>query len=233
MDWPEVALLLVTYRRTDYAVRTIDSIKRHLDYPALSWVVADDGSGEDHQQALLADIGDPNCILSDAGQQGGTGHNRNLGLRRAFERTPYVLHVEDDWELDEPLDLRPFVDVLISHTDVGMIRLGYIEEGHVARTVSLCGRLWWDLDKRSGHLNIFAGHPHLLHQRFHEGYKYYPEGWLPGETEEGLAYWVRSTRGPKILYPLWRPWGIWHHIGTVKAEEFLDDKERWKGIDDR
>jgi len=227
-DLPKVVILLITYKRTDYALRTIRSIKEHLDYPDLYWVVGDDGSGEEHQQALLEAIGDPNCVLSDARQRAGTGYNRNQGLKHAFARTPYVLHVEDDWELSEPLDLRPAVEVLVTHTDVGMVRLGYIEEGHLARTVSLCGRLWWELDKRSGHTNIFAGHPHLLHRRFHEGYKYYPEGWLPGATEDGLAYWVTQIDGPKVLYPLWRPWGIWHHIGTVKAEEFLDDAGRWR-----
>lgn len=228
-DWPEVVILLVTYKRTDYAIKTIHGIQQYLHYPNLSWHIADDGSGAEHQLALIGTIGEASWSLSDTMQQGGTGLNRNTGLRHCFERTPYVLHIEDDWELREPLDLRPFVNVLVKHEDVGMIRMGYIEAGHLAHTVQLCGQIWWELDKSSKHENIFAGHPHLLHQRFHESYRYYPEGWLPGSTEDGLAYWVLNMVGPKVLYPLWRPWGIFAHIGTVKAEEFLPAEIHWKG----
>jgi glycosyltransferase involved in cell wall biosynthesis len=221
MEWPEVVILLVTFKRTEYALRTVRGLVTHLYYPNLVWHIADDGSGEEHQQAIIAAIGDQPWQLSDARQQGGAGYNRNVGLRHAFDRTPYVLHIEDDWELTEPLDLRIPVQVLMEHQDVGMVRMGYIEAGHVARSVPYCGRIWWELDKESGHTHIFAGHPHVLHRRLHEAYGWYPEGILPGPTELGFADRVRERDGPKVLYMLWRPWGLFGHIGTVKAEELL------------
>lgn len=223
MDWPEVVILLVTFKRTDYAIATIDALKKNLVYPNLSWHVADDGSGEEHQQALINAIGDEyngRRSLTDAGQVGGTGFNRNVGLSAAFERTSYVLHIEDDWELREQLDLSLYVRVLMEYEGIGMIRFGYIEEGHMARTVLLCELPWWLLQKRARGF-VFAGHPHLLHKRLHDAYGLYPEGYLPGETEQLFAERVIRMRGPEILYPTWRPYGVFGHIGTVKAETFL------------
>jgi hypothetical protein len=192
-----------------------------LDYPNLSWHVADDGSGREHQQALMDVIGDMPWTMTDAAQQGGTGYNRNVGLRAAFSRSPYVLHIEDDWKLGHRYNLKPAVCVLREYQDIGMIRLGYIEFGHHAKSVLLCDLVWWELQKDSGHGFIFAGHPHLLHRRFHGAYGWYPHNLLPGATEAGFADKIIQTAGPKILYPIWHFCGFFGHIGMVKAEEFL------------
>ena len=42
-EWPEVAILIITYRRLALATEQIRSIKEFLDYPNLSWHIADDG----------------------------------------------------------------------------------------------------------------------------------------------------------------------------------------------
>lgn len=223
MEWPEVVILLVTFKRTKYALQVVEGLKAHLHYPNLWWHIADDGSGEDHQKAILEAIDRPGYVsLTDANQRGGTGYNRNIGLRAAFKRTPYVLHIEDDWELEQHLDLREAVGVLMKNDDIGMVRFGYLEAGHVGKSVSLAGsgRVWWDLQKDSGHTHIFAGHPHLLHQRLHDAYGMYPEKLLPGPTEGGFAAEVIKRKGPRILYPTWRDW-MFGHIGTIKAEAYL------------
>jgi hypothetical protein len=192
-----------------------------LDYPNLSWHVADDGSGQEHQQAIVDAIGNMPWTMTDAAQHGGTGYNRNAGLKAAFDRSPYVLHIEDDWKLRYRYDLKPAVCVLKNHADVGMIRLGYIEFGHLARSVLHCDLVWWELQKSSGHGFVFAGHPHLLHRRFHDSYGWYQHGLLPGMTEAKFAAKVVQMGGPKVLYPIWHFCGFFGHIGTVKAETFL------------
>jgi hypothetical protein len=220
-EWPEVVILLVTFKRTDCAVRTVLGLKKNLEYPNLSWHVADDGSGPSHQDAIIEAIGDDSWTLTDAQQRAGTGFNRNTGLQAAFERSPFVLHIEDDWELKYPYNLCPAVCVLQNHQDIGMIRLGYIEYGHLARSVLLCDLVWWELQKNSGHGFVFAGHPHLLHRRFHDAYGWYPQNLLPGMTEAGFASKVIGKEGPKVLYPIWHFCGFFGHIGSVKAETFL------------
>ncbi len=47
-EWPEVVALVITYRRKELALREIASIKEFLDYPNLTWHIADDGSGGDY-----------------------------------------------------------------------------------------------------------------------------------------------------------------------------------------
>lgn len=221
MNWPEVVILLVTFKRTDYAIRTIRALKERLDYPNLWWHIADDGSGGEHQQALVSAIDTPGQIsLTDTAQADGTGYNRNVGLRAAFERTPYVLHIEDDWELSEPYTLFPAMKVLTENLGVGMIRFGFLDAGHRGTTVAYSGRVWWELQKANNNF-VFAGHPHLLHRRFHDSYGFYPQGLLPGATEETFARNVMRRIGPRILFPIYHNWGLFNHIGATKAEAFL------------
>ena len=220
-EWPEVVICLVTFKRTECAVRTVEGLKKNLDYPNLSWHVADDGSGEAHQQAIIDAIGDMSWSITDTRQKAGTGYNRNTGLKASFDRSPFVLHIEDDWELGHQYNLRHAVCTLQNHEDVGMIRFGYIEYGHVAKSVLLCDLVWWELQKDSGHGFIFAGHPHLLHKRFHDAYGWYQHNLLPGLTETVFASKVIELEGPKILYPIWHFTGFFSHIGSVKAETFL------------
>ena len=222
MEWPEVVILLVTFKRTECALATVKGLKENLDYPNLRWHVADDGSGKEHQNAIIEAINEPGKMsLTDAAQRGGTGYNRNVGLNTAWNHSPFVLHIEDDWALKHRYDLRAAVTVLKEHEDVGMIRLGYLEYGHMAKSVLLANLVWWDLQK-TGHSHVFAGHPHLLHKRFHDAYGMYPEGLLPGHTELGLCDSVNAKRnGPRILYPIWHFCGFFAHIGSVKAEAYL------------
>jgi len=221
MEWPEVVILLVTFKRTECAIRTVNGLKEHLIYPNLRWHVADDGSGEEHQNAIIEAIGEPGKMsLTDAAQTNGTGYNRNIGLNAAWHHSPLVLHIEDDWELKYDYDLRAAVRVLTKHENVGMIRFGYLEYGHTAESVLLADLVWWDL-KKSGHSHVFAGHPHLLHKRFHEAYGMYPEGLLPGATELGFCDQVNGKNGPRILYPIWHFCGFFGHIGDIKAEAYL------------
>lgn len=221
MDYPEVVICLVTFKRTEYAIQVVEGLKANLKYPNLSWHIADDGSGEAHQNAIIEAIGDQPWTLTDAKQAGGTGHNRNLGLQAAFSRTDYVLHIEDDWVLTRPYILEPAVVILRDYPEVGMIRMGYIEEGHIGRSRNMAGLMWWQLDKHSGHGFVFAGHPHMLHRRFHENYGWYDENLLPGPTEIAFAEKFLKGEGPQIIYPMWVFGGFFSHIGTVKAQTLL------------
>jgi len=52
-ELPRVAIVLVTYARTKYAVRTAESVCKNLIYPNVGWYVGDDGSPPEHMQAIL------------------------------------------------------------------------------------------------------------------------------------------------------------------------------------
>jgi len=55
-NWPRLAILLLTYKRTEYALRTVRGICNHLDYQPRAWYIADDGTPGDHVQQILDEL---------------------------------------------------------------------------------------------------------------------------------------------------------------------------------
>jgi glycosyltransferase involved in cell wall biosynthesis len=87
-----VAVLLLTYQRTEYALATIASILEHLKYPRLAFYVADDGSSDEHFSAVLAALTDQE-IIGHHHQRLGPGASWNLGVSWCHEATDVLLYV--------------------------------------------------------------------------------------------------------------------------------------------
>ncbi len=217
-DWPPVIALIVTYRRLDLALATIRSVLDHVDYPNIGFHIADDGSGEDYVKKLLAEIGGSySVVTTDAAQQGGVGLSMNMGIKAVLTRADYWLHLEDDWVLPGPLDLRPCVQVMAEDDTVGMVRLGRLSAGLEAESYSGAGKLWWRL-KRGSDTYVFSGNAALRHRRFHDAYGPYKAKLHPGQTE--LWYCDRFNRreGPDILWPAWMTYEeTFQHIGDHES----------------
>ncbi len=215
-DWPLVMALLTTYRRTELAKRTIEGVQKHLRYPGpLKWHIADDGSGPEHIGALTKLV--PDATVSDA-KRGGVGRSMNLGMQLCSQRAEFILWLEDDWELVQPFDLSPCVQLLQERGDIGMVRLGYISPGITGDLVSGAGRLWWRLQK--GPTYTFTGHAALRHKRFVEAYGHYQEGLTPGETELYMCGTFNNRPGPTVALPAWTgEWGVFGHIGSESLKD--------------
>lgn len=226
--WPQVSILIITYKRLDVVTRTIRALGKNLRYTGpIHWHVADDGSGQEYidkvgsaillaQQAM--EITGP-ITYTDA-QRKGVGVSMNMGQHTCWSMSDYVLWLEDDWYLKHEFDLHPCVRFLHEHANYGMIRLGYLQVGLKAKTVSGCDRLWWSIDRESDDPFIFTGHASLRHKRFYEAYGDYNPGYTPGNTECDYAYRFLQKAGPDIVYPaLYGNWGPFDHIG----EESLKD----------
>lgn len=127
-------------------------------------------------------VGDkiPSYVLSDVA--GGYFRHYIIGMPmepsfpRAFEWTwrqttaPWVFHLEDDWELLEPVDIMGMIDTMKKHKDLASLRLPFFSAGPVSM------RNWnlmfpWngeffecpqDLRRTAG----FCGHPALLRGAF-------------------------------------------------------------------
>ena len=209
-DFPLVMCLLVTYKRTELALRTIRGVQQNIDYPSLDWVIADDGSPAGHVEALVAAIGHEVSVFNAARK--GVGVSMNEGARLCLEKADYILWLEDDWEITKPFDLRPCVQFLGLREDVGMVRLGYISPGISATLIAAAGQLWWKLEK--GETYTFTGHAALRHRRFIDAYLPYQEGISPGETELYMCGKFNNTVGPTVAVPAWTGiWGVFGHIG--------------------
>lgn len=217
-DWPLVVALLVTYKRTELAVRTVLGVRRYLDYPNIVWHVTDDGSSEEHVKAIQTAI-DVGCGFTNANRRG-VGVSQNMGMDAALLRADYILWLEDDWELTAPFDLRPCVQLLAENDALGMVRLGYISPGIRGELIAGAGRLWWQLEK--GPTYTFTGHASLRHRRFCEAYGHYVEGLAPGATELHYCGTVNGRPGPAIVVPAFTgEWGPFGHIGCESLKDVM------------
>ena len=142
-DWPNLAIVLLTYMRTIEATRTIEGICKNLGYPKekRGWYVADDGTPGNHVEILLGTLsGYKERVIGSHSHRFspniGIGWNKAIGI--AFQYADYVLVMEDDWELsgnfdmnpdnhpgkfqvspylNGSLDIKPYVEMLSEHED--------------------------------------------------------------------------------------------------------------------
>jgi hypothetical protein len=210
-----IYILLTTYQRTEYAIRTIRALKNKFHWPNIGWWISDDGSPPGHVEALVHEIGPSYNIQFYNSARKGVGHGMNVSLQKIFDLTPLVLVMEDDWELNVDLDMTPYVSLLENNSEMGMIRFGYISPNIQATTISAEGKLFWRFDP-NGEQYRFSGHPALRHARFHQVYGYYDEGLSAGYTELSMCGKVNAApNGPSILYPVeCGAYGFFGHIGT-------------------
>lgn len=227
-----ITVILITYghtpERTQYAVRTIGGVYKHLRYPDWSWYVSDDGSQSEHLDAVTYAIKsrtpEMRPIVGGHSDHISYGAGANRGLQEAFKHGSLVLMLEDDWELFRDLDIWKYAALLMERPDVGMVRMGYINTGLSGTVIGHNGSLYWALDdsqSRSYSVFGFAGHPALIHQRFFDHVGLYPERLQPGDTELAMCWKVASRYGPKVVWPCELgergPWGA---IGTVQSYEW-------------
>lgn len=209
-------IILTTYKRTSQALKTIEGLKQNLRYDNIGWIVTDDGSEGNHLQRLVDAIGSSYTMHTYNGNRKGVGHNMNFALHKVFDELngKLILMMEDDWYLEKPLDITPYVNLLLNSDRFGMVRFGYAAAGLKAELISEEDRLLWQLDF-CDYQYRFTGHPSLRHKRFHANYGYYEEGLTPGFTELDMCAKVNKKDGPKIVIPYeFNMWGAFGHIGT-------------------
>lgn len=220
-----VTVCLITYERTEYAIRVVEAVGRHLVYPNWGWYMADDGSREEHYNAVGATIERTGReMVGWHSDRISYGAGANRALATAFQKGDLVLMLEDDWELSEKLDVWKYAALLMERPDIGMVRMGYLNKGLHGVLFGHNSTLYWTLnDEQSREYSsfAFAGHPALIHRRLFESYGYYPERWQPGETELKMCWQVSAGYGPKIVWPAeLRQAGPWGHIGGVQSYEW-------------
>lgn len=216
-----ITIILITAgssrERTEYALRTVASVRENLRYPDIKWFVADDGSPEEHLSRVVGSIPSDD-LLGVWSERDSYGRSCNEGIRAGRERGRLLFFLEDDWELTRPFDIWPYAALLMEKETVGMVRMGYLNEGIWGRTMGHRGQLYWELSDESPY--IFTGHPALRHTRFHDHAGPYIERLQPGETELAMAWSYKSSPEgkPSIVWPcLLEMNGPFAHIGAVQS----------------
>lgn len=226
-DTPPLAIVLTTYKRTREALETIRSTCRNLHYPKdlIGWYVADDGSPEEHHDAVLKEldlfyqnvIGHHNDrFREDRSYNCGAGWNKGLGLAHQF--SDYVIWLEDDWVLENPLDLVPYVKLLRENERVGIVTFRILSVGADVHTVGCNGEVFLKYQRTTQY--AYSGNPLLRHARYVKHYGWFAEDRSPGliELHQDDQYRLDVRDGPEIWRPAGLdPWGGFHHIGTDKT----------------
>jgi len=221
-DWPPMAACLLTYDRTDYAVRTAVSFCTNFKYPNLAWYIADDGSSDAHGLAITSAL--EMCgatIFGGHAEKMGPGPSWNRAIENSLHRAEIILWVEDDWELQDEIDVTKYVKLLMEKPEVGMIRLGYMAVGLNLHSVGHDGTHYLRVEKSTPY--AYSGNPSIRHRRYFTAYDWYPEspGVNPGECELWHDDKVRKTEGPEIWWPMDLKNGGWGggfgHIGEKQS----------------
>lgn len=236
-DLPHIAIGLVTYRRTEEALRTVKSTCENLVYPKelRSFYVGDDGSDPKHISAIIAELSDreENIIgyhsdrLRHKGEEdthnAGLGWNKTLGL--CHQKSDFVLWLEDDWELEKPLEIIPYVRLLQEREDVGIVSFRILSVGADVHTVGHTvegygGQVYLKYLRTTQY--AFSGNPYLRHARYTRHYGTFAEDRNPGlmELHQDDQYRLAVGDAPEIWRPAEiSPWGGWAHIGSTKTWE--------------
>lgn len=247
-DLPPVTVLIITYNRRAELNQTLKALYNYLYYDGvIRYLIADDCTGGVYKEAVLYDIQQFNHVQDkvefiSTPVNSGWGGNFNHAYSHVTD--DFVLLIEDDYLCTHPIDISPFVALMLAHTGIGLVRLdgiaGHKAVCHVAESdihdylphyrqgVSLPGKLnYFLLDNSSRETWLYSNRPHLKHRRFHDFYGLYPEGLKLGHTEESYAHHVKDMmlleNAPAIAVPL-DATSYFDHIG--KSYQWTEhDKE--------
>jgi hypothetical protein len=218
-----VAVLLLTYNRLEYAIRTLGAAMAHLKgADVISIHIASDGDNDAYMnclERLAADYVPIQNITTSNSERAGYGANYNLATQVIHNYASHVLVLEDDWELTRELDLDILIGAL-GELSAGCMRLGYIGFTQPLRGefVHSYGRTWLRLDPASPEPHVFAGHPRLETVAWQRSVGPWPEGLEPGQTEFAVAHIAESRHG--VIWPVQevKPYGdLFVHIGAERS----------------
>jgi glycosyltransferase involved in cell wall biosynthesis len=199
------AALIITYNRASTLAETLACLRRNLTPQPDIWIVADDGSTDDTHE-VVRQFG-AELVMT---QRGGMGKNTNAGLRAAWQHTPLVLQVQDDRQLQKPLDLSDILLRLDEPTS-SWIRLDTLFKGR--SITATMDRGYWRMHWSDKYLYIASDAPHIKHRRFHDVAGMYPEDKKIGHTENAWCARCRSFGLDGILAaPLIPAFGLPDHL---------------------
>lgn len=225
--WPDITVLIVTYRRPKVIRQVIQRYELFLQYPGrLIWRLADDGSPPGYIAELQKEFARLDFRVTVT-QRGGFGANLNNGLRAAHKDSPYVFLTEDDWATLDYVNLTKGVWLLESIPGIGLVRydeIGIFSKytGAVLKHETLNKKDSWAryliLDSENRYIYP-GGHPNLVHKRYYDAYGLYKEGGEIASVERAFSNVLKTRKGPAVVV-------MTEYAGQSK---FTHIAKTWKG----
>lgn len=136
-------------------------------------------------------------------ERNGVGASWNQGLPVAFEVSPLLLNIDDDWLLIEPYDLTPWARMLVDDEAIGCVHLSAPYPG-TGGTIEPRQHGWVVMLDRH---NLAAGlRAALYHRRYFDAYGWFDEGLSAWETERLFNDRFCQSTGPESVLALPFPW---------------------------
>lgn len=280
-DLPDITIVVTTYapagntgaQRVQEFLEVLQWWQDRLSYDGrIRLHVADDGSGWvwPGNDQVWPFVNDPNwwagwCRKWGAPditvqQRHGVGASLNAGMAAAFARGDVVLYAVDDWMPTAPVDLTPWVRMLVADPSIGMVRLGPPHPWVTGRFEAQPDGWIVRLDR---HHYAFGHRPALYHARMIEAYgpfaedvnayeceRLYAEAWAARRAPVAFRYdhTLAEKRGDDWWAPDWitgvwhmlpRPSGpdivyalplTWDHASTVELADVEPGRSRYDGL---
>lgn len=201
-----VNIIITTYdkgngNRYGLLYKTIQGLKDNLIYPNLSWSITDDGSPNyEDMKNTVGEMLSPTDVVFFNTERKGVGYAKNNALRHAFQSSPMVLLLEDDWYLHQKFDLLRHVQHILDHPEVGMIRFGYI--GGTTLEAQYIGYspfdTYWTL-KQGSDVYVYSGQVSLRHKVFYDKVGWHSEGISAGEEELDMCKRYNGTPDAPLI----------------------------------
>jgi hypothetical protein len=116
-----IVVLWFTHARAELLQRTRDSWIANVSGFGVDHIVVDD-SGDPGYAALLDERSGFNCIVHHESRRGFAGAIKS-GWSQVCDRHEYVMHMEDDFTFNRPVDLDAMVETLEAHPNLVQIAL--------------------------------------------------------------------------------------------------------------
>lgn len=205
-------------QRKELAEETLLSWVQNLKYDGnLHLIVSDDGSTVGWEPEKIW----KGPIAYTRQERKGVGASLNQGFAAAFGVSPIVLYAVDDWLLEQPFDITPWVYLLQKREDVGIVRLGP-PHPHLKGTIMPLTELWQGWGLVLDRYGLTVGHrPELFHKRWIDYYGWHDEDVNAQECERLMSVrYADKPGGPDIVYALPHPW-YHHHLNTVPSTSHI------------
>ena len=225
---PGIVIALLTYERTAEALRTIQGVIKNLDYPRelRTFYIADDGSRPEHIQIILKFLEENQETVcgyhfQSFAQRPACGIGWNKAVEVGHQFSDIILWLEDDWELEHKLDIRPYIRLLLERQEVGMISMRGLTDGLRTEVATHRGIHYLEILRNCVPGTMaYSGNPLLRHKRYFDYYGMFTIHTSPGDIE--IFYDNRYVRGEPHAPEIWRPaalneWGCFGHIGRERT----------------
>lgn len=161
-----ITVVITSFNRPDLLRRTIESFEKFNSDPIAEVIIIEDSANISMRNHLRLHYSNYHLIIND----------ENLGAYASIDKayaqvmTPYVVHIEDDWEFYKGGFIKPALDVLRSNSAIMQVNLSNEQNMPIEPEVFKAGETEYRLEgtDKDGYWHGFTCNPSVRNM---EGYK--------------------------------------------------------------